>query len=334
MSSEADPGKALVLVTGATGLVGTAVCDILAQAGYRVRRALRTARLPARDDVIVGDIDGETGWDETLDGVASVVHLAARTHVMTRSGADAGEYRRVNVEGTRRLAEKAARAGVRRFVFLSSIKVNGEATPDRPFNENDAPQPQDAYGRTKREAEDVLISIARTHAMEVVVLRSPLVYGPGVKGNFERLMRHIAAGVPLPLGSVDNRRSLIYVGNLAHAILTCLEKPQATGRTYLVSDGHDLSTPDLMKAIARALHVKLRLLSCPVGLIRMTAGCVGKSAEVDRLTQSLRADTTRIRAELGWAPPYSVSEGLDETAQWYHARVNDEARVQEAHRAL
>ena len=334
MSSDAESDKQRVLVTGATGLVGTATCATLAQADYGVRRALRRQTIAARDDVVVGDIDGETRWDAALDGVTSVVHLAARTHAMTRSDTDAAEYRRVNVEGTRRLAEDAARHGVRRFVFLSSIKVNGEATPDRPFGEHDAPQPQDAYGKTKREAEDVLAAIGRTHAMEVVVLRSPLVYGPGVKGNFERLMRYVAAGIPLPLASVDNRRSLIYVGNLAHAILACLQKPQAAGRTYLVSDGHDLSTPDLMTAIAHALHVKPRLFSCPVGLIRMTAGWFGKSAEVARLTQSLSADTTRITAELGWAPPYSVGEGLRETAQWYHSRVNDEARVEEAHRAL
>jgi nucleoside-diphosphate-sugar epimerase len=202
------------------------------------------------------------------------------------------------------------------------------------FSENDTPQPQDAYGRTKREAENVLAAIARTHAMELVVLRSPLVYGPGVKGNFERLMRYVAAGFPLPLGSVENRRSLIYVGNLAHAIVACLEKPEAAGRTYLVSDGHDLSTPDLVKAIARALHVKPRLVSCPVDLLRRVASCLGRSAEVARLTQSLRVDITRIRAELGWAPPHGVTEGLAETARWYDSRVNDRARVEEAHRAL
>lgn len=333
MSSETHD-DALVLVTGATGLVGAAVCDALARAGYRVRRALRSAGVIGRDDVVVGDIHGGTDWSEALRDVHSIVHLAARTHVMKRTPQDEAEYHRVNVDGTRRLAEQAIAARVRRFVFLSSVKVNGEATYGRPFRETDTPCPEDPYGRTKRDAEDLLMRRGREQPIEIVVLRSPLVYGAGVKGNFERLMRAVAAGVPLPLGAVQNRRSLIYVGNLADAIVAAIEKPQAPGRTYLVSDGEDMSTPELVRAVARALHAKPRLVTCPLALLKFAAMCMGKSAELARLTDSLCIDSTRIRNELGWTPPYSVTEGLSDTARWYHARVNDGARVEEAHRAL
>jgi nucleoside-diphosphate-sugar epimerase len=274
MSSEAAPGD-LVLVTGATGLVGSALCELLARAGYRVRRALRAGRSASAEDVVVGEINAETPWPEALAGVKLVVHLAARTHVMKRSDADLAEYRRVNVDGTRRLAEEAARVGVRRFVFLSSVKVNGEVTPDRPFSENDPPAPEDAYGETKREAEELLKALGREHGMDIVVLRSPLVYGPGVKGNFERLMRLVASGLPLPLGSAANRRSLVYLGNLADAILSCIQRPQAANRTYLVSDGEDLATPELVTALAHALQVKPRLVRCPFALVRIAAACLG-----------------------------------------------------------
>jgi len=329
-----DPGS-LVLVTGATGLVGRALCRALQGAGYRVRRALRTRSFAGPDDVVVGDIDHETDWANALAGVKYVVHLAARTHVLEKPDAHAvAEYERVNMEGTRRLAEQAAAVGVRRFVFLSSVKVNGEATTDRGFRETDSPCPEDPYGRTKQEAEELLFRLACESPMEVVVLRSPLVYGPGVKGNFERLMRYVAARVPLPLGSVDNRRSLIYVGNLADAIIACVERPQARGRVYLVSDGEDMSTPDLIRAVGHALHVQPFIVRCPVRWLALLARSAGRSAELARLTNSLAVDMTRIQHELGWTPPYSAAEGLRVTAEWYHSRVDDRARAEEAHRAL
>jgi nucleoside-diphosphate-sugar epimerase len=329
MSSDVPPSEPVVLVTGASGFVGTALCGVLAQAGYRVRRALRTAALASPDDVVVGDINEHTVWHDALRGAKFVVHLAARTHAIDKRRADvAAEYQRINVAGTRQLAEAAAYAGIGRFVFLSSVKVNGEVTGEHRFCETDPPRPEDSYGETKLEAEDFLKTLASRAPMEIVIVRSPLVYGPGVKGNFERLMRYVASGVPLPLGSIRNRRSLIYVGNLADAILACMERPQAAGRTYLVSDGEDMSTPELVGALAQALRLKPRVLSCPVRLLQAVANHTGKSAEIARLTHSLAIDTTRIRHELGWTPPYSAAYGLRETARWYYAHVNGKARAE------
>jgi nucleoside-diphosphate-sugar epimerase len=318
----------LVLVTGANGFVGTALCDALLRRGYGVRRVLRSGTHAIADDVVVGDIGAAPEWAAVLAGVEYVVHLAARTHVMEKAASrDLSEYRRVNVEGTRRLAQCAARAGVRRFVFLSSIKVNGEETLDSAFREGDPVRPEEAYGITKWEAEDALTLISRDTAMETVILRPPLVYGPGVKGNFLRLMRAVALGVPLPLGSVKNCRSLIHVGNLIDAILACMTAPSAAGRLFLVSDGEDLSTPQLIAALGRALQVRPRLLGCPVSVLEMAGRVLGRSSEMARLTRSLQVDSRRIRDELGWKPPYTVTQGMADTARWYHAHVDHRARA-------
>jgi nucleoside-diphosphate-sugar epimerase len=319
---QVSAGHPLVLVTGATGFVGSAFCDTLSLAGYGIRRALRRAGVARPNDVVVGEIDGNTNWAVALSDVECVVHLAARTHVLHDTAADpVAEYRRINVAGTRRLAEEAARSGVRRFLLLSSVKVNGETTTGKPFRESDTPQPEDAYGVTKREAEELLSVIARRAGLETVMLRPPLVYGPGVKGNFLRLMRLIARGVPLPVASVKNQRSLIYVGNLADAMLACLRLPEAAGRTYLVSDGEDMSTPALVTAIGDALGVRARMLRCPVSLLDAGGALLGKSGEVARLTRSLEIDASLIRRELGWTAPFSVSHGLADTARWYHAHL-------------
>jgi len=307
-----------VLVTGASGFVGRALCDVLAASGRRVRKAVRMPVPGLSDSVAVGDIGLDTGWRAALEGVSSMVHLAARTHVLRETAPDPlAEYRRINVSGTERLARSAAAHGARRFVFLSSVKVNGERTEGRPFTEDDAPHPADAYGISKWEAEQALSRIAAETGLEVVVLRPPLVYGPGVKGNFLRLMNLVARGVPLPLGAVANRRSFIYTGNLAGAIVQALDAPQAAGRTYLVSDGEDVSTPDLVRALARALGVKPRLLSLPLAALGLGATLAGKRAEFERLTGSLQVDSSRIRQELGWEPRYSLTQGLTETARWY-----------------
>ncbi|MDP2239865.1 MAG: SDR family oxidoreductase [Burkholderiales bacterium] len=310
----------MILITGASGFVGQALCALLAQRGQHVRRVLRGVRPPdgAADNVIVCDIDATTTWDAALRGVDTVMHLAARTHFILEKGKDAHEaYRKTNVEGTRQLAEQASRFGIRRFMYLSSIKVNGEHTVDRPFAETDTPHPEDAYGLTKWEAEQALWQIAADTGMEVVVLRPPLVYGPGVKGNFLALMKAIRRGLPLPLASVRNRRSLIYVGNLADAILTCIESPAAPGNTYLVSDGDDVSTPELLRLLAAALDVPARLLPCPTGLLRFGGALFGKSGEIARLTGSLQIDSSKIRRELGWRPRLSLASGLEQTARWY-----------------
>jgi len=308
-----------VLVTGADGFVGGALCEALAASARQVRRAVRVARPGLTDAVATGDIGPDTDWRSALEGVSSVVHLAARTHVLREHAPDPpAEYQRVNLDGTRRLAQMAARAGVRRLVFMSSIKVNGEAT-ERPFTERDAPRPEDAYGRSKWETEQALARISAETGLEVAVLRPPLVYGPGVKGNFLRLMDLVARGTPLPLASIVNRRSLIYVGNLADAIVKAIDAPGAAGRTYLVSDGEDISTPDLVRVLAQALGVRPRLLPCPPALLQFGAALAGKRAELARLTSSLQVDSTALRRELDWRPRFTLAQGLAETARWYYS---------------
>ncbi len=312
----------LTLITGASGFVGTALAAALQ--GRNIRRA---SSRPVADvlpgDVVVGDIGGDTDWQAALSGVDCVVHLAARTHVPDKSDPDAlGAYRKINVEASRRLAQQAAAAGVRRFVFLSSIKVNGEATDAQPFTRDDVPQPLDAYGISKREAEDALRRIGANTGMEIVILRPPLVYGPGVKGNFLHLMRAIARGTPLPLASISNRRSLVYIGNLIDAIITCMDAPAAAGKTYLVSDGEEVSTPALIRKLAAALGKPPRLLPCPPALLHCAATLFGRQAAVMRLTGSLTVDSAALRTELGWQPRYSLDQGLNATARWYHQGQN------------
>jgi len=230
----------------------------------------------------------------------------------------------VNVKATERLARMAAASGVKRFIFMSSIKVNGERTFDRSFTDADSPRPEDAYGISKWEAEQALARIAKETGLELVVLRAPLVYGPGVKGNFLRLMRLIARGAPLPFASVANRRSLVYVGNLVDAISACIEVPAAAGNTYLVSDGEDVSTPELIRALAAALGVPLRLFPLPPAVLKISGALVGKRGAIDRLTQSLQVDSSRIRAGLGWRPRFTLTEGIEQTARWYRETVTGE----------
>lgn len=315
------------LVTGANGFVGSALCRALSRAGYRVRRAVRNAEpgsasgTATSDIIAIGDIGPGTEWQAAMSDVACVVHLVARTHVLRDTGLDTlADYRRVNVEGTRRLAQTAARSGVKRFVFVSSIKVNGESTGDYPFTEKDAPRPEDAYGISKWEAEQAIWQIAAESGMQVVVLRPPLVYGPGVKGNFLQLLRLLARGWPLPLASIRNRRSLVFVGNLVDAIMAAASSPVAPGNTYLVSDGEDVSTPDLARALAGALNVPARLVPCPAVLLKFAARAIGRSDAAARLTGSLQVDSSNIRRQLGWQPHVTLAAGLAETARWYHAQ--------------
>lgn len=321
---------ALVVVTGASGFIGSALCEALVRHGHRVRRAVRTPTHATSDEVALGDYGAGTDWRQALAGADCVVHLAARTHVVEKEAAGRlAEYRRVNVEATRKLATDALAAGVRRLIFLSSTKVNGEeSAAGSAFREGDPPQPQDAYGVTKREAEDALLALSGSTPLEAVIVRPPLVYGPGVKGNFLRLMRLVARGLPLPFGAIENRRSLIYVGNLVHAIRACIAAPQAARRTFLVSDGEDFSTPQLIVALARALERRPRLVNCPRPLLESVAALAGKSADIARLTRSLQVDSGLIRRELGWSPPYTAAQGLAETARWYHAHVDHRARAE------
>lgn len=305
-----------VLVTGATGFVGSYLCRVLAEPGWTVRAAVRRqAHVPgAVEQAVVGDIDANTDWSSALEGVGAVVHLAARVHRMGDRAQDPlKEYRLVNVEGTRHLADSSAAAGVRRFVFVSSIKANGEEDP-LPYTEDRPPRPVDPYGVSKWEAEQALWGVARASGLEVVVLRPPLVYGPGVRANFLSLMRLVQLGLPLPLKSIRNRRSFIYVGNLADAIGRCLVHPAAAGRTYLLSDGEAVSTPELMRRLATAMGTHARLVPCPPALLHGAAKLLGKVGTASRLLGSLEVDMTRIQGELEWTPPFRMEEGLRRVA--------------------
>lgn len=308
-----------VLVTGAHGFVGQALCETLTSGAWSVRRAVR--RQIAEGDFVVGDVGPQSDWLRAVAGVDCVVHLASRTHIMHDESLNPMDaYRDINVAGTIQLAKTAAAQGVRRFVFMSSIKVNGEWTAEHPFTEADTPQPRDAYGISKHEAEQALREIAKETGLEVTILRPPLVYGPGVKANFLRLMQLVARRRPLPLGSIDNRRSLIYVENLADAIVACMEHPAAAGKTYLVSDSEAVSTPELVRQIALALGVEARLLSLPTSLLSLGAKLLRRDAEWQRIGGSLQIDSSKIRDELNWKPPFTMAQGLAQTAQWYHSQ--------------
>lgn len=320
--SGAAPDRHDILVTGASGFIGRALCESLAASGRAPRRAVRQPPAGTPDTTAIGNIGPDTDWKAALEGVRCVVHLIARTHVLRETTADPlSEYRQINVLGTERLAREAATNGVQRIVFLSSVKVNGERTLTRPYTEDDMPRPEDAYGISKLEAEQALARVAAETRLEIVVLRPPLVYGPGVRGNFLRLMDIVTRGVPLPLGSVANRRSLVYVDNLVAAITQAIDAPQAAGRAYLVSDGEDVSTPTLVRGIAKALGVASRLFPCPPPLLSIAGILSGRGAEIARLTGSLQVDSSRIRRELGWNPPFRLEHGLAATARWYRARA-------------
>jgi nucleoside-diphosphate-sugar epimerase len=262
--------------------------------------------------LVVGDLSETVDFGGALHNVDVVVHTAARTHVLDDRDRDPlAAYRRINLTGTLNIARAAAMAGTGRFVFLSSIKVNGESTPiDRPFTEADPPAPLDAYGLTKWEAEQALQAISAETRMEVTVLRPPLIYGPGVKGNLRRLIRLVERGVPLPLAAVQNKRSMVGLDNLISAILATAVHPGAAGQTFLVSDGTDLSTPDLLRQIASGLDRRAPLWPMPVGLLRQFGSLAGRRAEVDRLVGSLVVDSTRLSRTLSWHPQTSVTEGI------------------------
>jgi UDP-N-acetyl-alpha-D-quinovosamine dehydrogenase len=316
-----------VLVTGANGFIGRALCQALAANGRDVRRAVRRLDSAPGGAIAVGDIGPDTDWSAALEAVDCIVHLAARTHVLRETAPDSlAAYRRTNVAGTERLARAAAARGVRRLVYLSSVKVIGERTGERPYTEEDVVRPEDPYGVSKAEAERALAAIAKETGLPITILRPPLVYGPGVKGNFLRLLRLVARGVPLPLGAIDNRRSFIYLGNLVDAIVQVLDAPPAAGKTYLAADGEDLSTPGLVRALASALGVKPRLVPFPLAPLKLAAALAGRRAEFARLADSLQVDSTRIRRELDWRPPYTLAQGLEHTGQWYLKSVSEPGR--------
>lgn len=310
-----------VLVTGASGFVGYAIClRLQATSGIDVVGAVRTTPSvaiggtgkPVNTVQVPSGLGAETDWSAALAGVDAVVHAAARVHVMhERSHDPLSEYRHVNVDGTLRLAQQAAYAGVRRFVFISSIKVNGEATEyGAPFTPRDVPMPTDPYGISKWEAEQGLWGIARASGMELVIVRPPLVYGPGVKANFAALMKATGSGWPMPLGAVHNLRSYLALDNLVDFVFTCLRHPEAANQTFLVSDGQDLSTRDLVTGLAGAAGRRARLIPVPVWLLRLGAAIAGRPGFAARLCDNLQLDIGKSKALLAWTPPISVQEGL------------------------
>lgn len=313
----------MILVTGTSGFIGQALYAELLRRKCAVRGVIRnhaaitTTIMPVS---VVSEINGNTNWSAALDGVEVVIHLAARVHVMHDTVADPlAEFRRVNTAGTEHLARCAAASGAKRLVYISSTRANGEETCDaQEFSETDAPEPQDPYGISKWEAEQSLRRVADETGLEVVIVRPPLVYGPGVKGNFISLLTAIDKGIPLPLAGANNVRSLIYVSNLVDALIVCATHPAAAGQTYLVSDGADISIAVLVKAIARSLGRNNRSFYLPLALLRTLATLSGRSDQIDRLLGSLRVNDKKIRDELGWVPPYTLEQGLRATADWFH----------------
>jgi nucleoside-diphosphate-sugar epimerase len=311
-----------VLVTGATGFVGSFLCEALARADYRVRGALRTDRVvPAAigEKVIIGEINSTTDWTRALDGVDAIIHAAARSHVLHPGTGPANLYFETNERGTERLANAAARMQVQRLVYLSSIKANGEETVAHAYTPADEPQPQDDYGLSKWRAEQHVAAASQGSGMQAVILRPPLVYGPGVRANFLRLLQWVHGGWPLPLGAVRNARSLVSVWNLCDFLVLVLKHPQAPGRTWMVSDGEDLSTPDLIRRLGSAMGRQVLLPSVPVTLLKACAGLLGRRGELARLCGSLQVDISQTRAALGWSPPVTVHESLARTVAWYLA---------------
>ncbi len=312
------------LITGGNGFVGRALTRDVLALGYDVRLPVRQPQrvdqIAGVETVEIGSLSLENDWTAALRNVDRIVHLAARVHVMNDKSTDPlAEFRRVNVEGTANLARQAAAAGVCRFVFLSSIKVNGEFTQEgHTFTADDAPAAEDPYGVSKYEAEQLLRQIATETGMEVVIIRPPLVYGPGVKANFESMMRWLARGVPLPLAAVtQNRRSLVALDNLVDLIVTCLNHPAAANQTFLVSDGEDLSTTELLKRMGAALGCPARLFHLPPGLLKLGAALVRKPGIYQRLCGSLQLDIAKTRQLLGWSPLVSVDEGLRRAAEGF-----------------
>ena len=313
-----------VLVTGATGFIGRALCRALQLHGYAVRAASRgtpISRKGAIEYVRVGGLGPETDWRTALQNMETVVHLAARAHVMKEGSADPlAEFRHVNTVGTSQLAAMAAQAGVRRLVYVSTIKVNGEATAEDAFREDDAPRPSDPYAVSKWEAEQALRHISAETGMEVVIVRPPLVYGPGVAGNFLVMLKWLERGIPLPLANINNRRSLVGLQNLVSLLTACLTHPRAAGEVFLASDGEDLSTSELLRRTAQSLGKSAHLFPLPVGLLRTIAKALGKSGVYERLCGSLVVNSSKAHRLLRWSPVSSVEDELRRTADWYLRR--------------
>ena len=311
-----------VLITGANGFVGAELRKALITKGHAVKSAVRTVQeihcmQQEYAQVEVGDISPTTHWDGALRDIDAVVHLAARVHIVKENSTEhLSDFRKVNVGGTVNLALHAADSGVKRFIYLSSIKVNGEGSQTA-YTENDTPVPKDAYAMSKWEAEQALHHVAEKTGLPITIIRPPIVYGPGVKANFLSLMKLVKLGLPLPLKGLKNARSMIYIGNLIDAVIRCIDRREAVGQTYLVSDGEDISSPELVRRIAASFKMKPRLIPCPAKLLRFIGKTAGRSEQIEKILGSLTVNMEKIRHELAWRPPYTIDYGLLETAKWF-----------------
>ncbi|MDN2708432.1 SDR family oxidoreductase [Janthinobacterium sp. SUN118] len=301
-----------ILVTGASGFVGTALCAELERRSIACTAAVRKASNPAQ--LAVGELSATTDWSQALAGCDAVIHLAARVHVMNDTSDDPlAAFRAVNVAASVHLARQAAQHGVKRFVFVSSVKVNGEATGTRPFTAFDTGAPQDPYGQSKLEAELALKEVALATGLELVIVRPPLVYGPGVRANFMRLMQLAKIGLPLPLGAIHNQRSMVALDNLVDLLILCCRHPAAPGQTFMVSDDHDVSIGELLRMLASGMGKRTWLMPVPAGLIQRCAALLGKKAVADRLLGSLQVDIAHTKATLGWKPVLDIQESINKT---------------------
>jgi nucleoside-diphosphate-sugar epimerase len=314
-----------IFVTGAGGFVGSALCAALVSRGHRVRAGVRNSEVrpgpgsalrTGQDICSIGDISSNPKWEDLLPGTDVVIHLAALVHQMG-TPPTLGAFRRINLDATEQLAKACVRSGVRRLVFLSSVKVNGESTPDGPFTENLPPAPLDPYGISKMEAELVLERLSQTGSLETVSVRPPLVYGPGVRANFRRLLGIVERMNPLVIPSLKSKRSLVGLGNLVDFLSVCAEHPQAVNQTFLVSDREDLTVSELMQRIASAMGRKSYLVPASEGTLRFVARLLGRGDEIRRILDPLTVSSQKSLDMLNWTPPFSVSSGLDLTAKWY-----------------
>jgi len=322
LNTESNGEMPNVLITGANGFIGKALCKKLENKGWQVKGSVRTTQPIDSPEagpnfIDIGPIGPDTDWDSALNGADTVVHLAAQLRLDAYGAADPTTAAcRVNVAGTESLARAAVNKNIRRFIYISTAKVNGEGRP-APYTEKDKSTPMDPYSISKYDGENILHEIAADTGLEVVILRPPLVYGPGVKANFFYLLKLVHKGLPLPFARVENRRSLIFLDNLISAIIACIQHPAAAGQTYLVGDSEIVSTPELIRRIAEALGKSARLFSLPPNMLQMIAKFAGKSDRVKPLLNSFTVDTSKIRSDLNWKPIYTQKEGLIQTARWF-----------------